>query len=460
MVARSASGRPASPCPKYSTNFPTTPVLRRICGHGEDEVGRRRAFGQLAHELEADDLRDEHRDRLAEHGRLGLDPADSPAEHAEPVDHRRVRVGAEQRVRERGAVPLVDDARQELEVDLVDDPGRGWDDLEVHEAALAPAQEGVALAVPLELELRVPPNRERASRTRPPGRSGRSRARTGSCGLILPASPPRSLIAFRMDGEVDDRGDAGEVLVQDAARSEGDRLRRIGGGHPTRDRLDVGGGDGRAVLVAEDVLEQDPERVGQAQARRTAPGARRGGRPRPRARRPRAGSALRSCPDGPSLPIQAASSGPAARRRAPRASSRSGTKCRTTASAYGRPDATGVGAEALVPDGREILGVRIEQMLASDLARGVEEREPHPERDLEQALVLALAPPACSASYTAASSAGLGRLPASARRSASDCFRALDLERREVDEPCRRPARALAAPRGGRRPTRAPRRAR
>ena len=30
IVARSASGSPASPWPKYSTNFPTTPVWRRI----------------------------------------------------------------------------------------------------------------------------------------------------------------------------------------------------------------------------------------------------------------------------------------------------------------------------------------------------------------------------------------------------------------------------------------------
>ena len=30
IVARSASGRLARPCPKYSTNFPTTPALRRI----------------------------------------------------------------------------------------------------------------------------------------------------------------------------------------------------------------------------------------------------------------------------------------------------------------------------------------------------------------------------------------------------------------------------------------------
>ena len=50
-------------------------------------------------ELEPDDLRDEHRDRLAEHRRLGLDPADAPAEDAQAVNHRRVRVGPDQRVR-------------------------------------------------------------------------------------------------------------------------------------------------------------------------------------------------------------------------------------------------------------------------------------------------------------------------------------------------------------------------
>ena len=125
----------------------------------EDEVGRGRAFRERARQPEADDLRDEHRDRLAEHRGLGLDPADAPAEDAEPVDHRRVRVGPDERVREGDAVALVDDAREELEVHLVDDAGARRHDLEVVERALAPAQERVALAVALELELGVPEDR-------------------------------------------------------------------------------------------------------------------------------------------------------------------------------------------------------------------------------------------------------------------------------------------------------------
>ena len=77
-------------------------------------------------------------------------------------------------------------------------PVFGRHDLEVVERLLAPAQERVALAVALELELRVAEDRARRSRTRPPARSGRSRARPGSSGLIRDGSPPRSAMAFRI----------------------------------------------------------------------------------------------------------------------------------------------------------------------------------------------------------------------------------------------------------------------
>ena len=126
---------------------------------GEHEVRRRRTLRQRAGQPEPDDLWHEHRDRLSEHRGLGLDAADAPAEDAEPVDHRRVRVRPHERVRERDPVALVDDTGEELEVDLVDDPRAGRDDREVVECALTPAQECVALAIPLELELRVPEDR-------------------------------------------------------------------------------------------------------------------------------------------------------------------------------------------------------------------------------------------------------------------------------------------------------------
>ena len=70
-------------------------VLAQHLGDREHQVGGGRALGQVAGELEADDARDQHRHRLAEHGGLGLDAADAPADHAEAVDHRGVRVGAD-----------------------------------------------------------------------------------------------------------------------------------------------------------------------------------------------------------------------------------------------------------------------------------------------------------------------------------------------------------------------------
>ena len=73
-------------------------ALAQHLGDGEDEIGGRRPLVQLAGELEAEHLRDEHRHRLAEHRRLGLDAAHAPAQHAEAVDHRGVRVGSDQRV--------------------------------------------------------------------------------------------------------------------------------------------------------------------------------------------------------------------------------------------------------------------------------------------------------------------------------------------------------------------------
>ena len=133
------------------------PLLAQQLGDGEHEVGRGGALGQLAVELEAEHLRDEHRHRLAEHRRLGLDAAHAPAQHAEAVDHRRVRVGPDQRVGvgHAGLVVDEDDAREVLEVDLVHDPGVGRHDGEVVEGVLAPAQERVALLVALELALGV-----------------------------------------------------------------------------------------------------------------------------------------------------------------------------------------------------------------------------------------------------------------------------------------------------------------
>ena len=106
----------------------------------EDEVRRRRARGELAGELEPDDLRDQHRHRLAEHRGFGLDAADAPPEHAQAVDHRGVAVGAHERVWISDALGVHKHAPGEVfEVHLMANAGAGWDHLEVAEGASGPS---------------------------------------------------------------------------------------------------------------------------------------------------------------------------------------------------------------------------------------------------------------------------------------------------------------------------------
>ena len=98
IVARSARPSVWRPGPKNSTNFATTPRSRSISVTVRTRSVAVAPSGSSPSTPEAQDLRQEHRDRLAEHRRLGLDPAHAPAQDAEAVHHRRVRVGPDQGV--------------------------------------------------------------------------------------------------------------------------------------------------------------------------------------------------------------------------------------------------------------------------------------------------------------------------------------------------------------------------
>ena len=230
-------------------------VLAQHLGDREDEVGGGGAVGQLAVELEADDAGDEHADGLAEHRGLGLDAADAPAQHAEAVDHGGVRVGADEGVGVGDTVAAEHDARQVLDVDLVDDAGAGRDDLELVERALAPAQELVALDVALVLELDVA------------GEGVRRAEQVGDDRVVDHEFGRRQRVDLRgvaaevddglaHGGEVDDGRHAGEVLHHDARGRELDLGVGLGVGPPVAERLDLRRRDVLAVLGAQQVLEQ------------------------------------------------------------------------------------------------------------------------------------------------------------------------------------------------------------
>ncbi len=237
-------------------------VLAQHLGDGEHHVGGRHARLDLAGELEADDAGDQHRDGLAEHGCLGLDAADAPAQHAEAVDHRGVTVRADARVRVGDAVARHDRARQVFDVDLVHDAGAGRHHLEVVEGALTPAQELVALAVARVLDVDVALEGACVAEDVDDDGVVDDHLR-GRQGVDLVGIAAQVADGLAHGGQVDDAGHAGEVLHDHAGGGELDLDARVGRGVPVGNGLDVILGDVGAVFGAQQILCEDLEAVGE-----------------------------------------------------------------------------------------------------------------------------------------------------------------------------------------------------
>src|SRR5438552_5577394 len=118
-------------------------------------------------QFEADNLGDQHRKRLTEHCTLGFDSSDTPADHTEAIDHRRVRVRTHERVRigDAAAVLLVDvdGASKVFKIHLMDDAGIGRHNRAVAERLLSPLQKDVSLAIALQFEVGIDPERRYTS---------------------------------------------------------------------------------------------------------------------------------------------------------------------------------------------------------------------------------------------------------------------------------------------------------
>ena len=150
-----------------------------------------------------------------------------------------------------------------LEIHLVADAGAGRHDAEVLERVLSPPQEDVALLVALELELGVDQERGlRAVLVHLDRVVDDEIDRLERIDALRVAAERRDGVAHR--GEIDDGGDAGEVLQQYAAVrnaiSFSPRARHV----PFGEREDVVVLDERVVLVSQQVLQQDLETERQA----------------------------------------------------------------------------------------------------------------------------------------------------------------------------------------------------
>ena len=235
--------------------------------HAQHEVGGGGALRHAAGELEAHHFRDQHGDRLAQHGGLRLDAADAPAEHAEPVHHGGVAVRADHGVGHGDGAPALflgpDRAGQIFEIDLVADAGAGRHDAEVTEGGLAPAQELVTLAVALELAPDIGAEGIRAAVAVHHDRVVDDEVhRAQRVDLLRVAAELGHGVAH--GGKIDHSRHAGEVLHQHARGPEGDLGARAALLQPGAEARDVIDRDRAPVLVPEQVLGEDAQRDRQA----------------------------------------------------------------------------------------------------------------------------------------------------------------------------------------------------
>src|SRR5208282_4635714 len=190
----------------------------------------------------------------------------APAEHAEAVDHGGVRICSDQSVRISSQFAIdpgrKDDAGEILEIHLVADAHAGRHGTEVAKGRLAPLEKRITFAVALKLQQRV--GIVRTSGAEFVHLHGVVDDEFGGHKRIHALG----IATERLDGiahsaEVNDGGDAGEVLHQDAGWHVGDFAARLGLGVPAGEELNVSGGHVHAVFSTQQVLEQDLQAEGQ-----------------------------------------------------------------------------------------------------------------------------------------------------------------------------------------------------
>ncbi len=187
-------------------------------------VGCRRAGREPAAQPHPDHPWRRQRNGLPQHRRLGLDAADPPSQHAEAVDHRRVRVSPDHRVRYQHPSTVrqrlhADHFGQMLHVDLMADAETGRKHAQTPERGLTPAQKLVSLPIAFELDPHVLGQRL--------GRAGRVNLNRvinhqiyGDHGFHAArrSAPPYDL--GTKSRKICDARHAGEVLQQHARRPE------------------------------------------------------------------------------------------------------------------------------------------------------------------------------------------------------------------------------------------------
>ena len=245
--------------------LPDDTLLAEHLGDRQNQVRRRGARRQFAPQFKADHLGNEHGNRLAQHRRLGFNAAHAPAQDAQAVDHGGMGIRAHQGVRigDAPAVALAveDHPAEVFQVDLVHDPRVRRHHLEVAERLLTPPQERIPLPVALEFDGVVALQRPRRAEVVHLHRviDDQLRRRQGIDGRRPAAQLDHCIPHGR---KIHDRGHPGEVLENHARGGKRDLGFGLGLRVPGRQRPDIARRYRRAVLVSEEVFQQNLERVG------------------------------------------------------------------------------------------------------------------------------------------------------------------------------------------------------
>ncbi len=238
--------------------FAHYPVLTQHLGNSEHQIGGGNAFTQFTGQLKADYVRDQHGNRLTEHGGLGFDTPYPPAQYAKAVDHGGVRVGADQRIRVGHPLFILQFAPHRFakvfEIDLVADTGAGRDNAKAAEGLLAPLQKHVTLVVTLHLQAHVLFKRFIIAKVVHGDRvvddkvHRRKRVHFGSIAA-------KTFNRFTHRGQIDHCRNASKVLHQDPGRTIGYLPVGMGILQPPGERVNILRGDRDVILPAQEVFQ-------------------------------------------------------------------------------------------------------------------------------------------------------------------------------------------------------------
>ena len=144
--------------------------LTQHLNHSKNKVSRRCAFFQLTCQLKANNLWDQHRNRLTKHGGFGLDTADAPTQNGQAIHHCCMRICSNQCIWVHNLFARIllifahpRSLRQIFKVHLVTNTCTRRYNAEVFKRALPPFQKLITLAIAFKFFFNVRLKRRRRS---------------------------------------------------------------------------------------------------------------------------------------------------------------------------------------------------------------------------------------------------------------------------------------------------------